>query len=453
MHVGAILEIADYPNGKVGFERLASIVASRIDQLGWLKEMVVESAIPLVAPRWVDDEQFDLRDHLGWEKIPTDDSSLSNPAVSEVVNRLLATPLPRNRPPWSITYIETNGSRDLVVARVHHASLDGSLGITSLATLLDFAPVEVRPLKLASRRADETSKASDLVPPKVGLLESLGSLPGELLGRMRSATALVESLSGLMEATGITDPAALNDLLNLGAPRYSTTGMLTTERSYANWGISLARISRVARAARMTINDVVLAVTGAAYRSYHLSIGDPRAEVRPVALVPISTRSGERAHLRNAVSAQLVELPIGAASPRDQLDATHRATLAAKDLHGLLGPNAVAALAGMAPGRLAVPLVRFVETSQLFLRVDPPFNLVVSNLTGSPVELFLGGSAVESIVPFGPIAHGAPLNLTMASYIDTLWVGLTYAPDLFHDAELFIAAFESILSGFEESMR
>jgi hypothetical protein len=54
----------------------------------------------------------------------------------------------------------------------------------------------------------------------------------------------------------------------------------------------------------------------------------------------------------------------------------------------------------------------------------PVANVVVSNVPGPRVPLYLGGSRVLGLFPLGPVMDGMGLNLTVMSHEDVLYWGL-----------------------------
>src|SRR5581483_6855391 len=60
-------------------------------------------------------------------------------------------------------------------------------------------------------------------------------------------------------------------------------------------------------------------------------------------------------------------------------------------------------------------------------------NLVVSNVMGPPIPLYLAGAQVQAIYPMGPLLTGAGMNLTVLSNLDRLDVGIMACPDLVDD--------------------
>jgi hypothetical protein len=81
----------------------------------------------------------------------------------------------------------------------------------------------------------------------------------------------------------------------------------------------------------------------------------------------------------------------------------------------------------------------------------PPIqNLVVSNVPGSPVPLYMTGAEVVGLYPFGPLIEGSGLNITVLSHLDRLQIGIIACPDLVGDVWDIT---ESVAAGFDELNR
>jgi hypothetical protein len=123
--------------------------------------------------------------------------------------------------------------------------------------------------------------------------------------------------------------------------------------------------------------------------------------------------------------------------PLEQLRRAREVSRRAKELHSQIGPNLFAALASVVTTPLLGSLSRLISKSKVFDRIDPIFNMVVSNVPGSPVQLFAGESSIGEIVPFGPVVEGAPINLTIMSYLDRMFFGLVVDGDLVSEPTRF----------------
>ena len=89
-------------------------------------------------PRWVDDPDFDLANHLHRVALPAPGGDAEFRAkVAEVMGR----PLTPEQPPWEMHVVEgmADGMVGLI-AKVHHSVVDGVAGAEMLAKLLDLTP-------------------------------------------------------------------------------------------------------------------------------------------------------------------------------------------------------------------------------------------------------------------------------------------------------------------------
>lgn len=449
LEVAAIIEIADYPNGKIGAEGFISLLRDRLPRLSLLTKMVVDSPIPLAFPYWVEDPNFHLKDHVREVKITSDTSQHAREEALGSAKAQLTIPLDKSGAPWEMIYLSTQFEFDILVVRVHHALLDGGLGVETLTTMMDLEPAERPRRGRGSSPEGEQAPHGEKVTPKVAFLQALMDAPKEALSRLRHAADFQDALSEVSEAVREGDFTRIVQAFNFGARRFSVTGALTPSRDVLMWDIPLAEIAACARSYRATINEVLLAATGYAHAHYLVEMGDENARDSPLALMPISTRSSKGAReTRNQMSAQLVSLPTLLEGPGAQIEAAKVASAHAKTMHSLAGPKLLEAFAGSLTSSPLRSLARFVSTKKAFDRLDPMFNLVVSNLSGSPVELFLGTSAVKAIYPFGPLVDGAPFNLTVASYLDRMCFGFTVCPDLVKNPEIFKDGFIKAIALF-----
>ena len=60
-------------------------------------------------------------------------------------------------------------------------------------------------------------------------------------------------------------------------------------------------------------------------------------------------------------------------------------------------------------------------------------NLILSNVPGPPVPLYMAGARLVGLYPLGPIMDGAGLNITVLSQEDRIGFGFITCPDLVPD--------------------
>jgi hypothetical protein len=94
--------------------------------------------------------------------------------------------------------------------------------------------------------------------------------------------------------------------------------------------------------------------------------------------------------------------------------------------------------------------VRLVAKLRLMERAPVIHNLVISNVPGPPMPIYFGGARILGFYPFGPVFHGAGLNVTVVSNDGHLDVGLIaareLAPDLWSLADDFGPALAELVS-------
>src|SRR5262245_30452525 len=121
---------------------------------------------------------------------------------------------------------------------------------------------------------------------------------------------------------------------------------------------------------------------------------------------------------------------------------------AAKRVHANLPAQVAMEFTQFAAGVLAVQGPRVLALAGLTNRVNPVFNVTVSNVPGPREPLFLGGARLVSQYPVSMLVEGQGLHITVVSYAATLPLGLLacreLVPDLWDLARDFSAGLETL---------
>jgi diacylglycerol O-acyltransferase len=315
--------------------------------------------------------------------------------------------------------------RVALIAKVHHSTLYGAAGAEFIAELLDLSADAPAPPV-----AEPVDRAAS--PDRAGLARRAALAPVRLplrVGRLlvdggRNAVGTVRAMGGVVRRHG-------RDALPSLAPRTPISGPLTPRREAAFTALSLEDAKRVKDAAGVKLNDVVLTVVAMAVRRY-LQARDDLPDRAVVAGVPVNAGEGE-SEGTNTLATMLVQLPVDDRDLAQLVHDVHDASVAAKDFTAALGPTAIAELAGITPPA-ALSMTSWLMRNLGLAAMQPALtNLVVSNVMGPPIPLFLAGAQVDAIYPLGPLLQGAGMNLTVLSNLDRLDVGVMACPDLVDD--------------------
>jgi len=151
-------------------------------------------------------------------------------------------------------------------------------------------------------------------------------------------------------------------------------------------------------------------------------------------MCPVSIRTGEETDTyTNRVSGMTVPLATDVADPVERLKVINRATLAAKEQLKALPADVLQDFGRFAPPAVAAMASRVMSRLRIADRVNPPFNLIISNVPGPRYPLYLAGSQLEHIYPVSSIGDGMGLNMTVISYLDHLDFGLISCRELLPD--------------------
>ena len=147
------------------------------------------------------------------------------------------------------------------------------------------------------------------------------------------------------------------------------------------------------------------------------------------------------------VSAMLVSLAEGERGPGHAASPASATRWRGQGAERVDRPEVFAGWAQTTFPAVATRLSRLVTNLRLFDHVAPIFNLVVSNVPGPDVPLLPGRGADVAIFPLGPIIEGVGVNVTVFSYLDTMYVGVQGCWDLVPDVEVIARGMEDALAG------
>jgi WS/DGAT/MGAT family acyltransferase len=193
--------------------------------------------------------------------------------------------------------------------------------------------------------------------------------------------------------------------------------------------VDLVELKAIKNALGGTVNDVVLAAVAGALGRYMRLHGESTEDVVLKAMVPVSVRADlERGALGNKVAAMWAPLPVGLTDPVQRLLTIRRAMQDVKESGQAVGAQVLTQLTGFAPPTIMAQAARLQARQRLF-------NLVVTNVPGPQMPLYVMGRQLESMFPMVPLAENTALGIAVMSYNGQMNFGLNGDFDALPDIE------------------
>ena len=423
------------PDGAVDIDTIRAYVSSRLHLIPRYRQRL--AYLPLQSrPIWVDDTHFNIHYHVRHTALPRpgDERQLKRLAA-----RIMAQHLDRTKPLWEIWIVEglAGGNRFAMISKIHHCMVDGVSSVDLLNVLLSPEP------------SDEIKEAPDWIPrPAPTALdmasETLGQfahLPSEIgrgIGRaLRDAQDPRSDVRARLRA--------VRDTFSTGMRAVSTTPLnrpIGPHRRFDWYKMDLETVKAVKNALGGTLNDVVLATVSGAVRRF---MERHRVNVETLdfrVMAPVSVRTtDERGTLGNRVSAWMVPLPLAERDPRTVLQKISETTGELKESKSALGAQVLSDVGEWTPSTLLSLASRMITRAL-------PFNLVVTNVPGPQLPLYLLSARMLDNYGLVPLIDYLCLGIVLFSYDRQLCWGFTCEWDLLPELHDFVndieAAFEEL---------
>jgi WS/DGAT/MGAT family acyltransferase len=183
-----------------------------------------------------------------------------------------------------------------------------------------------------------------------------------------------------------------------------------------------------------SLNDVVLTTVAGAVRRFLAHRRANPGELTFRVMVPVSVRStSERGTLGNKVAAWMAELPIAEPDPARRFTAVRATTARLKSSKQALGAEMLTRVTDWTPSTLLALGARLAHRGL-------PFNLVVTNVPGPQVPLYLLGARMTEIYPLVPLFARLGLGVALFSYAGRLHWGFNADWDVVPDLHVFVRA-------------
>ena len=390
---------------------------------------------------WVEDPKLDIEYHVRRTALPTPGDERE---LGIVVSRLHSYPVDFHRPPWEAHLIEgLEGGRFAFYVKVHHSLIDGYSAVRVLARSLSKDPDERgRPLFFSlPPKAPEPDHKTDPSDEAVPL-----GFP-DLFAAVKTQLGAARTVAGTLRSVYNQLRSGERDLMTpMRAPKCILNGRISRSRRFATQRLELDRIKAVAQAAGATVNDVVMALSGASLRRYLLEL-DALPATPLVAMVPVNIRPKDDPGGGNAVGAILASLGTHLADPAARLQAVVASTKKAKEQLQGLSKSAIVQYSAL----LLTPfLLQTLPGAASW--VPPTFNVVISNVPGPDDTLYFNGARLEASYPMSIPVHGLALNITCSGYAGFLNFGFIGCRDTLPHLQRLAVYCKEALAELEEAV-
>jgi diacylglycerol O-acyltransferase len=432
MHIASI---AIFEGPEPPFGDIVAAIRGKLPLVPRYRQVVRFVPFDLGRPVWVDDPNFNIQYHLRHTALPAPGGEVE---LRRLVGRVMAQQLDRTKPLWEIWVAQgLDRGQWAVLAKTHHAMVDGVSGTDLLSVIMDASPEQSAPV------ADDWWPSPPPSPIELAgqAMLDLARSPYEQFRALRASTriprqALAEAIEvarGLSALAGLVRPTPLSSL----------NGPIGPHRRYAWAQTSVDDIKMVRKAFGGTFNDVVLACITRGFRDLLLSRDEPVERVIRT-LVPVSVRprdvSGKAVGdgtLANRVSAMFAELPVGVEDPLARLHAVSAQMAGLKDSRQAVAGEALTSLSGFAP-----PMLLSLGTRVGARLGQRNVNTVTTNVPGPQLPLYLVGRRMLKAFPYVPLASQVRIGVAIFSYNGQVNFGVTGDYDTALDIEVLCHGIE-----------
>jgi diacylglycerol O-acyltransferase / wax synthase len=394
MHVGWVARFRSREGRRApSVDELRDHIAGRLAAAPRYRQRLVSVPLAVHDPVWADDPEFRIERHV----LAADSSD-----IGAVTDAVMSRPLARDRPLWEMSVArDPRGDGFALVGKAHHCMVDGLAAVELGTVLLDAAPDDPpeagadwepgstpRPVALLAQAvSDRVGQQVDVVRAAVDLARSPRRLLGVPNVMTRVGRALVHAI------VPIAPPSPLN------RPSSPARHLAVLRRP-------LDDLRQIKAHHHTTINDVLLAAVAGGLRGFLAERGEAPANLKT--MVPVSVREDTGGELGNRISFLFIELPCAQAEPLVRLMTINKRTAQLKAVEEPAASDAALQALGRAP--------RIVQHAASHLVASPRvFNLVVSNIPGPPMPLYMLGCELTEVYPIVPLAGGHALAIGMTT--------------------------------------
>jgi diacylglycerol O-acyltransferase / wax synthase len=431
MHVGAVL-IFDGP--PPAFDDYLDHIRGRLHLVPRYRQRLATPPLETGRPLWVDDPSFNLEYHIRHAALP---SPGTEDQLFQLAARIASQQLDRSKPLWESWLVEgLEDDRFALIFKTHHSLVDGVAGVDLATVLLDLGPTAApAPTDLEPWQPRPEPSGAELILAGVrGALSTTAELVAKALSAATRPASSLGILKDAAEGVGEIVWAGLNP-----APETPLNVEIGPHRRYAVVRQQLEDYKEVKDALGGTVNDVVLTVVSDALARWLRSRGVRTEGLEMRALVPVSVRTqAQLGTLGNQLTVMRGPLPVYIKDPVARLRFVRQAMDGLKESKQAVGAATLARVNNLAPPTILAQASRLNFSTRLF-------NLIVTNIPGPQLPLFLLGRELRDLFPIAFLPDHHALAIAIMSYNGGIEYGLLGDYDALPDIGLIAEGLEASL--------
>lgn len=439
MHISSIYVL----DGEVAYEDVLRRFEARIHLIPTYRQKLLHVPFNLGHPKWVDDPDFDLQNHVLSHEVP---KGTTFEEAFDIAVHLNEEMYDRSRPLWKVVVITGVPGKTLYLQGCHHAMIDGASGIELTQIIFDLTPDAEEPTPPEEEwQPEESQSAGELIAEAVR--ENIANLakvsPWATQGPVGAQWRRIQHATEVMTQF-VTRPA-------MTAP--FNAGMVGPKRRVRWLKRPFSEIREIRRQLGGTINDIVLTVVSEAVARY-LQKHEEETDGRYIRIMcPVNVRTeDQKGALGNQVSAIYPYLPAWNMSAFERLTTVIGETTrikSAADAEALTvfqeRMSAIPPLGMMGTQLVGTPFdptvwaARYPPPVMPSMGSRPPlagYNFTCTNVPGVQVPQYMCGVEVTDTIGLLVLTGNIGFSATILSYNKQLFFSFISEPRLMPDVEV-----------------
>jgi diacylglycerol O-acyltransferase len=399
--------------GRLRIDSIRHAIEARLHLVPRFRQLIHTPRRGLGGPLWVEDPDFDLREHVRERPLsPSPDET----ALLQAIEQLRRRPLDPARPLWEMWLLTgLSDQRVGLYVRIHHSIADGMAAMATVAAFLDTAP-DVPPAPPPPWTPQPPPLSRELV------IDNLG----HLIRSLTRAVSVIFRPRATFRRAREAWPAMRELLTERPATETSLNRMVGWGRQVRLVRTNLDTVKQAGRAHGATVNDVLLTITAGGVRALLQSRGESVADTTIRAYSPVSLRSrNDGVQQGNVIAQMAVPLGVGEPDPVRRMQQVATETIRRKAMTrtslGVLVHNRI--------------LRRFTLMAAMRQRV----NVATASIPGPPMPLYLAGARMLEVFPLIPLIADEPVGIGAISYAGDLLIGIVADSDACPDIDALAA--------------